>query len=188
MRARDRRALVWGAAVMVTALATLRGIPAGVRAYRALEASAVEQAELLARARVTLAARGAVQDSFQSAARDLGALAPKALAEETPDEAAAELTHLVSLAAQGAGMRVVGVRATPDSSAGLFRPVTARAELEGDVAGLAEFLAALERAPEILSVRTLAVRAGDAQGRGRGAETLRVEATVAGWRIARAGS
>ncbi len=185
MTPRDRRALLAGGAVVLVAVLALRVVPAASRYVAGVRLRATEQVLTLARARAALKLAAALQDSFQVAAGELVSLAPILVAGATAAEAAANLTSELSVVADRAGLRVLELNALPDSTRGTFVPITLRGEFEGDVNGVAQFLAAVERSPVVLSVRSLNVLAGDPMERTPGPERLRAELLITGWRLNR---
>lgn len=188
MTARERRALLAGGAVILVAVLALRVAPALAREYAALRARAAERTALLVRARAALETADAVRDSLAVVAREVVALAPKLVAGETVAAAAATLTSELSGLAERSGLRIVTLNAMADSAVGTFRPVVLRGQFEGDVRGLAGLLGAVERHPKVLTVRELRVLATDPTERRPGPELLRIELTVAGWRVERPAS
>jgi hypothetical protein len=100
-------------------------------------------------------------------------------------EAQASLSALVSLAANRHGLKVARLDPLPDSSAGVFSRVTVHAELEGDVAGLAGLLRAVETSEPLLSVVSLAVSAPDPYARPNTPEVLHLEIDVSGYYMPR---
>jgi hypothetical protein len=183
MSPRDKRALVAGAAVIVSAILVLRVVPALARRYMTLRHETMERLATVERARMTLASAGALRDSSTLAAGELVALAPKLLAGATAAEAAATLASDVSLIASRAGLRVLSLNAAPDSGAGAFVPVTLRAELEGDLSGLTELLRAVEGARILLTVNSMRIVAADPLQRQPGPEQLRIALAIEGWRL-----
>ena len=188
MTARDRRALLLGGSVMLGALVALRGAPSVVRHYANLRARTAEWVVMLERARSLLAAAPATGDSLSVAAQQIVALAPKLVAGETAGDAAANLTSELALAADRAGLRVVGLNALPDTAPGTFVPVVLRGQIEGDIKGLAAFLRAVEGGPTLLTIKSLQVMAADALEQQATPEQLRVEVVIAGWRLSRSTS
>lgn len=185
MTARDRRALRRGGAVILAAVLLLRVLPALARHYAAVRVGATERLATLVRARSLLAAAPAVTDSFAVAARQLVGLAPELVDGETAADAAAALTAELSLIANRAGLRVTSLNALPNSTRGTFVPVLLSGQLEGDIGGLAGFLRAVEGGRMVLSLRSLNVMAADPLEQQPGAEQLRLEVVIAGWRLNR---
>lgn len=185
MTARDRRALLAGAGIVAAAVLVLRFIPAAIRYHAALRARVQERVVMLERGREVLAQAGAIQDSFERAARALVSLAPMVVAGATASEAAANLTSELSMVADRSGLRVVQLNAVPDSGRGTFVPVRLRGQLEGDIASLTHFLAVAERSPVLLTVPSLDISAADPLERAPGPERLRVDLVISGWRLNR---
>lgn len=185
MTSRDRRAVVFGSVLMATAFLALRGIPHGIHMYRAVRERLADQVAMLERAQEVVGGLDATRDSVGRAAAALVALAPKLVGGKSPGEAGGSLAAVVSLAAQQHDLALVTVDPQPMVGQGLFAPVSVRAQLEGDVTGLARLLAEMETGEQVLSVRSLAVqRLEPAPGDG-GAARLRIDLEVLGWRIER---
>ncbi|HLB38653.1 MAG TPA: type II secretion system protein GspM [Gemmatimonadales bacterium] len=185
MTPRDRRALLFGGATVFGALLALKVAPAAIQYYGVLRMRTAERVATLEQARSVLEAAPAVDASFSVAARQIVALAPALVVGESAADAAANLTSELSLVAERAGLRVVGFNALPDSARGTFAPVALRAQLEGDVKGLAGFLKAVEGGRTLLTLRSLQVQAGDPLEQQAGAEQLRLELVIGGWRLNR---
>ncbi len=134
-----------------------------------------------------VAARRAVEDSLDRAARDLVALAPGLLSGSSAADAAAALSARMTLIAELNDARVEVIDPRPDTGSGLFVPVEVRADLETDLAGLAGILRAVESEQPTLTVRALSVRRAEPMGSGGrgGGDVLRVSLEVVGWRIRR---
>jgi type II secretory pathway component PulM len=185
--ARDRRALLLGGAATIGAVLLLRVLPWMARSVRELRAEAAERVALLSRADEVLAGAPAARDSLARALGAVVALAPKLVDGHTAAEAQASLSGLVSLTAGRHALRVVRLDPLPDSAAGAFGRVALHAELEGDIAGLTRFLRAIEVGDPLLTLPALSIQAADPAGRPNAPEQLRIEATVAGLYLPRAG-
>ncbi len=185
MNDRDRRAVLWGGAVIVGSLLLLRVLPRAAHSFARLRDSAEQQQRTLVRAREVLAQRDELRDSLGRVLGAIVALAPKLVDGQSTAEAQASLSSLVSLAAGRHALRVVRLDPLPDSAAGVFSRVAVHAELEGDVIGLARLLRAVETADPMLSVMTLGVSALDGSSAPGRVEALRVEMDVAGYYLPR---
>lgn len=183
---RDARAIRLGAAAILGALVMLRGVPAAVRAVTWLHQRATTQAQVAARSRDLLAASAATQDTLSEVLRGIVGLAPTLVDGHSAAEAAASLSGMVSHAANRTALKVLRLDPLPDSAAGVFGRVSVHAELEGDVAGAARLVRALETGAPLLSVTALAVSATDPWPRSGSGEVLRVEMDVSGFYLPRA--
>lgn len=183
MLLQDRRALSRGGSVVLALWLMTRGIPDVVRAHERSRTAAALGAEQVARARAVLAEQPAERDSFAVSARRLVALAPRLLPGRSNAEAASALGSQVNGSADQARVRVVRVDPLPDSSAGVFSRVALRVEARGDVAGLARWIALLERGPPALRVKEVTISAADPTAPSDRPETLVAELVVAGWRM-----
>ncbi|MGH7612411.1 MAG: type II secretion system protein GspM [Gemmatimonadales bacterium] len=186
MTPRDARAIQLGTAAILGALIVLRGAPAAVRGVAWLHQRAIAQADVAARSRALLAASPATQDSLSGVLRGIVGLAPTLVDGHSAAEAAASLSGMVSHAANRHALKVLRLDPLPDSTAGVFSRVSVHAELEGDVAGAARLLRAIERGAPLLSVTALAVSATDPWSRPGTGEVLRVEMDVTGFYLPRA--
>ena len=181
MTPRDRRALLVGGGAILGAVFLLRAVPWTVRSVGALRVEAAERAETVARAQEVLAGAAATRDSLTRGLGAVVALAPRLVDGRTSADAQASLSGLVSLAATRHALRIMRLDPLPDSTAeGVFNRVAVHVELEGDVAGLARFLGAVERGDPLLTLPALSVQAIDPVGRPNAPEQLKIEATVAG--------
>ncbi len=178
---RDRRALLLGASVMASAWLATRGVPAFLRAHaewRARTEASVRQVEA---AREALAEAPWTRDSLAARGRRLVEWAPRLVAGGTPAEAMAELQNMVSGLAAQHRVRIVRVQPSADSAAGLFTPVRLRVEAQGDVSGLAHWLAAIEEGNHLLAVPSLVISAPEPAASSGQAEALRAELVIVGW-------
>lgn len=185
MNPRDRRALLVGGAVILGALVVLRVLPRTVAAVGGLRERTAQQSAAASRARAVLAAAPAARDSLERVLNAIVALAPQLVDVHSAAEAQASLSALVSLAASRHGLKVARLDPLPDSSVGVFNRVTVHAELEGDVAGLAGLLRAVETSEPLLSVVSLAVSAPDPYARPNAPEVLHLEINVSGYYLPR---
>ena len=184
MTSRDRRALIAGGLIIVTAVIVLRVLPTGLHragdAYRTLH----QRSALLARTRDEMAALPRLRDSAAILSQALIALAPQVLSGSTSSEATADLSGRMNLAASRAPAKVERVDQLPDSSAdGRLGRVRVHAAMETDVRGLVALLRAIDLGDEVLRLDELHVEAPDAVAAARGPEILKVELTVSGWYI-----
>lgn len=185
MTARDRRAVLLGAAILLGVAAIVRGGPATVRGLAGLRERAAERQAALARSRDLLARSPLIRDSLALAAAAVVKLAPQLIEGRTRAEAAAALAALVSLDAGRSALKVLRLAPSGDSAAGILQPVRVTAELEGDVRGLTQFLATLERRHPLLSAVAFAVTAPEVTPRPNAPEALHLEVEVQGWFLAR---
>jgi len=182
MTPRDRRALLWGGAVILTAVLGLRVLPQLVTGAATARRDLQARAALLARARAELAALPALRDSAAVLTRALVAAAPHVLDGPTPEEAGTDLMARLQHAAGRAPARVERMDPLPDStSAGRLGRARARAVLETDVRGLVALLREVEAGDARLDIAHLAVTTTDLATPERRPEVLRVEIEVAGW-------
>ena len=183
--ARDRRALLLGVALIAGALLLLRGVPAALRAVVGLKERTAAQVETLARVEDVVLRGPAVRDSMAQTFRAIVALAPDLVNGESPVDAQASLSALLSLAANRHAMKVVRVDPLPDSAAGAFHRVSLHAEFEGDVSGVTGLLGALESGEPILTVSALRIESPDPTPHPRMSEVLHLSVDVGGYYLVR---
>lgn len=183
---RERRVLVVGVAVIAGLIASSRGLPAWRAWQRDAIVSAAELAGEVARAEASVGALQATVDSLEARKERFVALAPLLVGVEPPAAAAGALAALVSGAAQSAGVRVSSIQVGRDSADGaVVRRISVRAELEGDIRGVAALLETLERGPTLLAVRELSITQPDPAAPADRPETLRVQLLVEGLSVDR---
>jgi len=191
--ARDRRAVVVGAVVIVIAIGLFRGAPA---LHRWSEDSAASARELVAEAQrlhQSVAGAAAMADTMRGRSARLVALAPALLDGASAATAGATLASIISGAAASADARLGSVQirvdtAARDSSGKLgraFARVAVRASLTADVRGFARFLLFLERGLTMLAVEELSITQSEPGADGTRPEMLRVDLVVAGLALAR---
>jgi Type II secretion system (T2SS), protein M subtype b len=177
----DRRVLLVGLVCIAALLLASRGIPAWRSWQSEKRAAASKLASEVARSERSVRMRRALADSLERRGARLLALAPALLNGETPAAAAGTLAGLISGAAATSGVRLGAVQVRPAATApGAFARVAVRANAIGDVRGLVELLATLERGPTMLVVRELAVAQPEPATPAEAAEALRFEFVVEG--------
>lgn len=183
---RDRRTLLLGAAAIVAILLGSRGVPAYLRWTEERRAAAEEMVAEATRAENDLRVLGAMADSLEARRDRVVALGPAIVDGDSPAAAGAALSSVLASAAAGAGVRLGAVQVSADTAAaGTFRRVGARTDVTGDLSGIARFLSSLERAPELLAVREVAITQPDAGGAPDRPEALRLELSVEGLALVR---
>ncbi len=178
---RDRRALWVGVASIVLLVGTARALPI-LREWKAQSRdSASALAQEVARVRATLALNRITRDSLAARQRRFVALAPLLVPGETLALGGAMLASQISGAAMAASVRLGPVQVHTDSaSRGVFSRVGARAEITGDVQGVATFLGIIDRGPTLLAVRELTISQPEPAAAPDRAEVLHVALAVDG--------
>ena len=181
---RDRRALIVGAASIGGLVFVGRALPAWRRWQADVIASAQSASAAAARDRVLALNALAIHDSLHARSARLAALAPTWLSEDSPAAASAALAALVTRAATDAAMTLGALDLRTDSVGHEpFVPVHVRLSVTGDIQGLATFVAALDRGPCALNVRSLDVQAGDPAAPAQRPEVLHADLVIdALWR------
>lgn len=176
---RDRRALLVGAASIGALLFVGRALPAWRRWQADVIASAQSINAAAARDRVLAFNARAIHDSLHARRTRLAALAPTWLSEDSPAAASAALAALVTRAATDAAMTLGALDLRTDSvGPEPFVPIHVRLSVTGDVQGLATFLAALDRGPCTLNVRSLDIQAGDPAAPAQRPEVLHADLMI----------
>jgi hypothetical protein len=183
MTPRDRRAILWGAVVVIVGLGG-RLTPVVAERVRNARDGLEARAAVLTRMRVELGDSTRLQDSAEAVRKQVAGLAGSVLTGGSGAEAGASLGALVSMAAERHRVRLSRTDALADSgSAGPARRVSVRATLESDSRGLLELLRAIAAGPATLTVDEVRV-AADAPGP-KAAELLHIEITIHGWHLPR---
>jgi len=178
---RDRRALLAGAAALAVLMAATKGLPAFRDWQREARGADAEAREALVRERTLIANAEATRESTIVRGRRMIALAPSILAGDTPGAAGASLAGILSGAAALSGMRLGAVQLRGDTlSRDSFTRIGAHMDATGDIRGVAAMLAALERGPTLLSVRSLSIAQPDLTAGDDRTEALRIELEVEG--------
>jgi len=157
-----------------------RALPPVARWVSALRERAAAEGEAAARARGLVAAEPALRDSLQAALAEVVGLAPLLIEGTTRAEAAASLAAWISSASAQHRLRVRRVESLPDSARGPISRIGVRAELEGDVAGLAGFVRAVEHGTPLLSILEIGIAALDPLSPPSQPEVLRVDVVLGG--------
>jgi hypothetical protein len=181
LSARDRKVLALGTIVCATLIIGTRGLPALLRWTRDTRASAAQLGAEAARARTSIARSKETRDTL--AARNVRylALAAHLLEQQTPVGAGGSLAAIVSDAAAASNVRVGSVQIRADTTnVGAFMNVTVRAELTGDIRGLAGLLSAIEQGQTLIAVRALSISQPEIGAGDDRAEVLRAELVVEG--------
>jgi hypothetical protein len=181
---RDRRTLIVGAVSIGGLLFVGRALPAWRHWQAEAIASARSASTTWARDRILALNTRAIHDSLVARKARLAALAPAWISGDSPAAASAALAALVTRAASEGAITLGALDLRTDSVGHEpFVPVRVRVSLTGDVQGLATFLAALDRGPGMLNVRSLDVQAGDPAAPAQRPEVLHADLVIdALWR------
>ena len=185
MKARDRRALLWGLGAVVGGVALLRGVPVAIRGVKELRERTIAQRVTLTRVEDVIVRGPWVRDSLALAYQEIVALAPDLVDGETPADAQAGLSALFSLEANRHALKVVRLDPLPDSAAGVFHRVALHAELEGDIGGVTGLLGTVETTEPLLTVSSLSIGTSDAVPHPRTSEVLHVTLDLGGYYLAK---
>lgn len=177
MTQRERRVLTVGSACIIAMIAFAKVLP-GIRKWE--DDAAVRQALLtreLATGQVTVAQERAMRDSLKSRTRALQSRETGLLQGESRSAAEGALAAVVSATAASAGLKIDALALDGEIDEGV-QVVSVTGAATGDIAGLTDFFAALERAPSRPRVRAVSITPSDAAGPDTRAETLRLEFTI----------
>jgi hypothetical protein len=141
----------------------------------------------LQRSRELVAEEPLAREALADRARELLAWAPRLVAGATQAEALAELSSYVSGLAAQHRVRLVRLDPSRDSVVGPFAQLALRLEAQGDVRGMAGWLAALEEGERLLAVREISLSATEPAGPASQPEVLRAELLIEGWAAPRGG-
>ena len=179
MSARDRRVLLLGAASITLAIGGSRALPVWREWYLGSRTSAVHLRAELSSAQTSIRQASVTRDSLGARKRRLLAMLPLLASGETPQMAGAGLASTIAAAAEASGVRLGTVQVRPDSAGrSVFTRVGVRADVTGDVRGVAAFLGALERDATLFAVRELAISQPEPAAPAERAEALHVELFV----------
>ncbi len=182
LTARDRRALLIGAAVLMPVV-LLRGVVQPyVRGRAALGERIRTQRDLLARELAVLAVARSLPDRRARADVSLAADAARLLPGADPYAATAELVGYVGETARRSHVLVQdlqGRSATSSTEAGGLARIQVELRGQGDFEGVLRLLHVLERGARLVRVDALAIERSGADPGGR--ETLTLRAVLSGY-------
>jgi hypothetical protein len=181
LNARDQSVLAIGITVCAALIVGTRGLPALLRWTRDTRASAAQLGAEVARARESIARSRETRDSLAVCNERYLAFAARLLDQQTAAGAGGSLASLVSEAAATSNVRVGTVQIRADTTnVNAFMHVTVRADLTGDIRGLARMLATLENGETLLAVRATSISQPELGTGDDRAEVLRAELVVEG--------
>ena len=163
LRPRDRRALVLGGSLLLSACMFTYGIQPYRRARAALRERVIEQRALLARGLAVLAEGRELPAALERATGALDEKRTRLLPGDDPLSATAALVGIVGDEARREGVQLEAIESRTAEPAG-DRLVAVRIEIRGraDLEALLRWLAALETGPHLVRVEGLTVAQSDA--------------------------
>jgi hypothetical protein len=174
---RDRRALIWGTAILLTAALGLRGLPAIVRWTHAQRERAERLSLAVADARIAERAGQWLSDSVAMRRERAGAMDALFLRGVGPI-AAADLAGEISAVAEAVGVQMASLQVDPSAdSVPPVRLIRARASISGDLDSVMQFVSLIETGPPMLAVREMSVTRRSGQG---GARVVHMSLTIEG--------
>jgi hypothetical protein len=176
MHSRDRRALIWGAAVVAVGLIAGRGIPAVRRLYAIERADATRAERRLADARATIASAQARAESTGALGKRWTEIQDRSFNAPTANVLAADVASYISRLSKTLSVELTSIQVRPDSaSAGGARAARGKVSARGDVRGVASLLAALESGRRLFRIQSLTITQGDPVAGPETPERLAVE-------------
>lgn len=168
-----------GTATCLLLIGGTRGVPALVHWTRETRVNADDLSAEASRAASSVNGEAAMRDSLASARSAYLALVPRFLEGETTAGAGSALASLVSIAASTANVRMGSAQIHADTTTtGAFTLIRVRADVTGDIRGLATMLANLERGRTLLAVRELSISQSDPAAGDDHPEVLRANLVV----------
>jgi hypothetical protein len=181
MSARDRRTLLVGGVTIGLLFGLARGLPALMAWQRDRVAEAVTLTNQARASRADERILPSQRDTLRARRVRLAELDSVMLSGVSSSAAAAQLASTLGDIADEAPLKVSAMQLRADSAqAGTIAPVAVRVTGVTDVAGLAEFLRAVETGAMPLLVRELAVTQPDPLAPDNKIENLRVDILVEG--------
>jgi hypothetical protein len=181
LTARDRKVLAVGTLICTALIAGTRGLPALVRWTHGARATAVQLGAEAARVSNSVTRASVTRDTLAAENERYLALAARLLDQETPAGAGSSLASLLSDAAAESNVKLGSVQIHADTTfVGAFMHVTVRADLTGDIRGLAAMLAMLEKDQTLLTIRAMSISQPEPAAGDDRAEVLRAEVVVEG--------
>ena len=181
MTSRDRRAVVWGLAIVALAVVSLRVVPWLAGQIERNREEAISDVGRLARMREEIAGAKALEDSAVAVRARMERLAGRLLVGEREAEAQADLRSRVEAAVSRNRVRLLRMESLPDSTAaGSLRRASVGVSIQSDNGGLLRFLAALAGDSAAVVARQVSVIAARPRA-AAGPEVLDAEVVVGGW-------
>jgi hypothetical protein len=170
-----------GAALVAGAWLFTRGVPALARNIDGRRARTEAAVRSLIAAREAAREAAWLRDTLASRAERLLTWAPRLLSGGTGAEATATLQSLVTGLAATHRVRIVRVDPGAAVRSGDFLEATLRLEAQGDVAGIAGWLSAIEEGETLLAVRQVQLNSPEPAAPAHQPELLRANLTITGW-------
>ncbi len=186
MSPRDRRALLLGTMLTVTAFLALRGGPWVWRRIHESVERLRSRAERVDRTQADIRSVKELEDSAAVLRGKFIALAPKLLTGGTSSEALADLAGRLVVIAERHRVRLERTDPVTDSvRGGQLSRVTVRGAIEGDTRGTFGFLSGLAAEPAVLTLDQVRMVAPEPGALATAPEVLRTELTIYGWYLNR---
>ena len=178
---RERRTVIAGAGIIITLVLFGRVLPAAAVALSGVRRESEDVLRERDRAVAQVQALRALRDLARARQERLGLEFPSLLHAATPATAVASIVGEVSETASEYAVRVTSIDGVADTLAvGPYLLVRARAEVLGDVRGVASMIAALESSETRLRVVALGLTQAEPAASPQQLEQLRASLTVEG--------
>jgi type II secretion system (T2SS) protein M len=170
-----------GGALVACMLLGARGLPAAYLWQRELHANALESRTALYEARILMNSESMLRESTIVRGKRVIDLAPLLLNGDSPSASGATLEGVLSQAAMMSKVQLGAVELQSDSGGKtIFEHVAVRASANGDIRGLTNMLAQLERGPALLSIKQLSITQPEMDAGLNRMESLHMELVVEG--------
>ncbi|HEX9485266.1 MAG TPA: type II secretion system protein GspM [Gemmatimonadaceae bacterium] len=180
-RAKDRKALGVGLALIGTMLILGRGVPAWKAWEQSVRLVLDHNLSQLDAARAAISAHQSVVAQRGKTTQRLDSLSSAYIHAASITVASAALAILVSDVGNESGIRITSATVRPDSATkAAFARIAVRISATGDIQGLADFLSGIETSDELLAVRELSVAQAEPAAPDSRAEALRFDVLVEG--------
>ena len=181
MISRDRRALLLGVAVILSA-AAIKGVRVGLAATVHSGIARANIETLVAAATTRLSSLPRLEDSVAAAQQALIGLAPSLLAAHSRADAHAELGGWLNSLAARTGGRVTALIPEDDSvGSGRLRRISLRAAFEAGPKAVATMLRTFGASQPLVAIERLSINADDPFPSSNAAPALRIEVVCSGW-------
>jgi hypothetical protein len=185
LRQRERRVVFVGVVITAAGLLFGRMLPAWSAWVGAERSDAERLSSDLQRTRARIQNLSVARDTLMARNGRYLALAPSITPGRTAGAAGASLASLVSGMAATAGLRMGALQIRSDTSGtrsemSVFRTIAVRGDAQGDVRGVARFLAAIEGSATALAIRHLSISQPEPAAPPDRPEGLRIEFVIEG--------
>jgi hypothetical protein len=158
MTARERRAITLGIAITVVALAVTYGVAPYARGWAARETAIAAKSDSLARFRALVRDAPRLAAAVRAREAALAGAPQRLIAARNAALAASDLQSVLQAYGAQSRVQVTRVDVAGDALTGALPTIPATIAATGDVYGLAELLALLERGTRLIEITDLVVQ------------------------------